>query len=241
VFLTDIHELRPGQWDERALRTSVFLSFFFSFLVCVCLFVRPSVSPSVHLSFFSSLTSPSSLAPFFVSLIYIFLVFFSGIHVIGLLSMRSNVHTTAYVQLLDFFYCQIFLPICTWNIWFQISTYLKDFSWEINGPKLARLCGKKKFLKHQTFMVLLGSQYYGRTPFSFFFPHITVLWIVSLLLLSFTFFASVGGGSFVYAIMGIVHDMTTLHMSTLIPCWKHEGHWIKHTCHPFYLDSHLIF
>ncbi len=113
VFLTDIHGLRPGQWDERALRTSVFLSFFFSFLVCVCLFVRPSVSPSVHLSFFSSLTSPSSFAPFFVSLIYIFLVFFSGIHVIGLLSMRSNVHTTAYVQLLDFFYCQIFLPICT--------------------------------------------------------------------------------------------------------------------------------
>jgi hypothetical protein len=30
---------------------------------------------------------------------------------------------------------------------------LKDFSWKINGPKLARLCGKKKFIKHQTFMI----------------------------------------------------------------------------------------
>jgi hypothetical protein len=110
VFLTDIRELRPGQWDERALRTSVFLFFFF---LSLCLSVRPSVSPSVHLSFFPSLTSPSSFAPFSVSLIYIFLVFFSGIHVIGLLGMRSNGHTTAYVQLLDFFYCQIFLPICT--------------------------------------------------------------------------------------------------------------------------------
>jgi hypothetical protein len=140
VFVTDIRELRPWQWDERALRTSVFLSFFLSFWLSV----RPSVSPSVHLSFFPSLTSPSSLAPFSVSLIYIFLVFFSGGHVIGLLSMCSNVHTSAYTQLLDFFYCQIFLPIRTWNIWFLISTCLKDFPWEINGPKLARLCGKKK-------------------------------------------------------------------------------------------------
>jgi hypothetical protein len=107
------------------------------------LYVRPSVSPSVHPSFFPSLTSPSSLAPFSVSLIYIFLVSFSGNHVIGLLNMCSNVHTTAYMQLLDFFYCQIFCQFCTWNIWFQISTYLKDFSWKINGPKLARLCGKK--------------------------------------------------------------------------------------------------
>jgi hypothetical protein len=129
------------------------LSFFLSFFLSLCMSIRPSVNPSVHLCFFPSLTSPSSLAPFSVSLIYTFLVFFSGNHVIGLLSMCSNVHTTAYVQLLDFFFCQICLPICTWNIWFQISTYLKDFSWEINGPKLARLCGKKKFLKHQTFMV----------------------------------------------------------------------------------------
>ncbi len=152
VFLTDIRELRPGQWDERALRMSVFLSFFFSFLVCVCLFVRPSVLPSICPSFRH--WPPHHPLPHFPFRLFIyFLVFFSGIHVIGLLSMRSNVHTTAYVQLLDFFYCQIFLPICTWNIWFQISTYLKDFSWEINGPKLARLCGKKKLLKHQTFMV----------------------------------------------------------------------------------------
>ncbi len=134
-------------------KTYVRLPFFLFFFLSLCLSVRPSVNPSVHLSFFPSLTSPSSLAPFSVSLIYIFLVFFSSIHVIGLLSMHSNVHTTAYLQLLDFFYCQIFLPICTWNIWFQISTYLKDFSWEINGPKLARICGKKKLLKHQTFMV----------------------------------------------------------------------------------------
>ncbi len=138
---------------EFYVRLSVFLSFFLSF----CLYVRlsinpsvhPSVSPSVHSSFFPSLTSPSSLAPFSVSLIYIFLVSFLGSHVIGLLNMCSNVHTTAYMQLLDFFYCQF----CTWNIWFQISTYLKDFSWKINGPKLARLCGKKKFIKHQTFMI----------------------------------------------------------------------------------------
>jgi hypothetical protein len=79
---------------------SVHLPFFLSSFY---LFVRPSVSPSVHLSFFPSLTSPSSLAPFFVSLIYIFLVSFSGSHVIGLLNMCSNVHTTAYMQLLDFF------------------------------------------------------------------------------------------------------------------------------------------
>ncbi len=109
VFVTDIRELWPRQWDERALRTSDFLSFFLS----LCMSIRPSVNPSVHMSFFPSLTSPSSLAPFSVSLIYIFLVFFSGSHVIGLLSMCSNVHTTAYVQLLDFFYCQIFLPTCT--------------------------------------------------------------------------------------------------------------------------------
>jgi hypothetical protein len=54
-------------------------------------------------SFFPSLTSPSSLAPFSVSLIYIFLVSFSSSHVIGLFNMCSNVHTTAYMQLLDFF------------------------------------------------------------------------------------------------------------------------------------------
>ncbi len=138
-----------GWKSSTYVRPSVFLSFFLSF----CLSVRPSISPSVHPSFFPSLTSPSSLAPFSVSLIYIFLVSFSGSHVIGLLSMCSNVHTTAYMQLLDFFYCQMFCQFCTWNIWFQISTYLKDFSWKINGPKLARLCGKKKFIKHQTFMI----------------------------------------------------------------------------------------
>jgi hypothetical protein len=110
LFVTDIRGLRLGQWDERALRTSVrpssFLSFFLSFCLSVRLsvspFVHPSVNPSVHPSFFPSLTSPSSLAPFSVSLIYIFLVFFSGSHVIGLLSMCSNVHTTAYMQILDF-------------------------------------------------------------------------------------------------------------------------------------------
>ncbi len=48
VVLTDIRELRPGHWDEKALRTSVFLSFFLFFLVCVCLFVRPSVLLSVN-------------------------------------------------------------------------------------------------------------------------------------------------------------------------------------------------
>jgi len=53
------------------VRPSFFLSFFLS--------VRPSVSPSVHSSFFPSLTSPSSLAPFFVSLIYLyFFNFFFG-------------------------------------------------------------------------------------------------------------------------------------------------------------------
>jgi hypothetical protein len=133
--------LWPWQWDERALRTYVRPSSFLSF----CLSIRPSLSPSVHPSFFPSLTSPSSLAPF--SLIYIFLVSFSGNHVIGLLSMCSNVHTTAYMQLLDLFYCQIFCQFCTWNIWFQMSTYLKDFSWKINGPKLAKLCGKKRVYK----------------------------------------------------------------------------------------------
>jgi hypothetical protein len=120
VFVTDIRRLRSGQWGERALRTSVRFPSFLSFLVSVCssvrlpsflsyfLSVRPSVSPSVHPSFFPSLTSPSSLAPFSVSLIYICLVSFSVSHVIGLLSMCSNVHTTAYMHLLDFFYCQIF-------------------------------------------------------------------------------------------------------------------------------------
>ncbi len=100
-FVTDIRGLWPWQWDQRALRTSVrpsirpsvrlpfFLSFFLSFYVSI----RPSLGPSVHPSFFPSLTSPSSLAPF--SLIYISLVSFSGNHVIGLLSMCSNVHTTA--------------------------------------------------------------------------------------------------------------------------------------------------
>jgi hypothetical protein len=112
-------------------------------------FVRLSVLPSL----FPSLTSPSSLAPFSVSLIYIFLVSFLGSHVIGLLSICSNVHIIAYMQLLDFFYCQFFCQFCTWNIWLKISTYLKDFSWKINGPKLARLCEKKKFMKHQTFMI----------------------------------------------------------------------------------------
>jgi hypothetical protein len=144
VFVTDIRGLRPGQWDERALRSSVCLPSFLSLFLSFCLSIHPSVSPSVHPSFFSSLTSPSSLAPFSVSLIYIFLISFLGSHVIGLFSMCSNVHTIAYMQLLDFLYCQF----CTWNIWFQISTYLKDFSWKINGPKLARLCGKKKFIKH---------------------------------------------------------------------------------------------
>ncbi len=127
---------------ELYVCTSVRFPFFLSF----CLSIRPSLSPSVHPSFFPSLTSPSSLAPF--SLIYIFLVSFSGNHVIGLLSMCSNVHTIAYMQLLDLFYCQIFCQFCTWNIWFQISTYLKDFSWKINGPKLAKLCGNFFFIKH---------------------------------------------------------------------------------------------
>ncbi len=138
-----------GWKSSTSVRPSVRLPFFISFFLSFCLPVCPSVSPSVHPSFFPSLTSPSSLAPFSVSLIYIFLVSFSGIHVIGLLSMCNNVHTTTYMQFLDFFYCQF----CTWNIWFQISTYLKDFSWKINGPKLAKLCGKKKFIKHQTFMI----------------------------------------------------------------------------------------
>ncbi len=56
VFVTDIRELQPGQWDERALRTSVFLPFFLSFFLNFWLSVCQSVSPSVHLSFFSSLT-----------------------------------------------------------------------------------------------------------------------------------------------------------------------------------------
>ncbi len=119
LFVTDIHGLWPWQWDERALRSyirpsihpSVRLPFFLSFFLSFCLSIRPSLSPSVHPSFFPSLTSPSSLAPF--SLIYIFLVSFSGNHVIGLLSMCSNVHTTSYMQLLDLFYCQIFCQFCT--------------------------------------------------------------------------------------------------------------------------------
>ncbi len=106
VFLTDIRELRPGSgMKELYIRPSSFLSFFLSFFV--------SVYSSVRQSFFPSLTSPSSLAPFSVSLIYIFFKKISSSHVIGLLNMCSNVHTTAYVQLLDFFYCQMFLPICT--------------------------------------------------------------------------------------------------------------------------------
>ncbi len=94
------------------VRSSVHLPSFLSFFLSFYLFVRPSVRPSVHPSFVPSLTSPSSLAPFSVSLIYIFLVSFSGSHVIGLLSMCSNVHTTAYMQLLDFLLPN-FLPICT--------------------------------------------------------------------------------------------------------------------------------
>ncbi len=77
------------------VRPSSFLSFFLSFY----LFIRPFVLLSV-------INLPSSLAPFSVSLIYIFLIFFSSSHVIGLLSMCNNVHTIAYMQLLDFFYCQ---------------------------------------------------------------------------------------------------------------------------------------
>ncbi len=60
---------------ELYVRPSVHLSFFLS----VYLSVRPSVSPSVHPSSFPSLTSPSSLAPFFVSLIYLYIYnFFFG-------------------------------------------------------------------------------------------------------------------------------------------------------------------
>ncbi len=77
VFVTNIRGLRLGQWDERSLRTfvrpSIRLPFFLSFFLSFCLFVHPFVSLSVHLSFFPSLTSPSSLASFSVSLIYIFL------------------------------------------------------------------------------------------------------------------------------------------------------------------------
>ncbi len=94
---------------ELYVRQSVRLPFFLSFFLSFCLSVRPSVNPSVHPTFFPSLTSPSSLTPFSVSLIYIFLVSFSGSHVIGLLSMCSNVHTTAYMQLLDFFIAIIFV------------------------------------------------------------------------------------------------------------------------------------
>ncbi len=99
---------RPGFNMGRKSSMYVRLSFFLSFFLSLCMSIRPSVNPSVHLSFFPSLTSPSSLAPFSVSLIYTFLVFFSSSHVIGLLNMCSNVHTTAYVQLLDYFFCQIF-------------------------------------------------------------------------------------------------------------------------------------
>jgi hypothetical protein len=77
-----------GMKERLSVRPSSFLSFFLSFCLCVHL----TVSLSVHSSFFPSLTSPSSLAPFSVSLIYIFLVSFSGSHVIGLFSMCSNVH-----------------------------------------------------------------------------------------------------------------------------------------------------
>ncbi len=58
LFVTDIRGLRPGQWDERALCTSVHPSSFFSFLVSVCLFVHllvlPSIRPSIILSIRSS-------------------------------------------------------------------------------------------------------------------------------------------------------------------------------------------
>ncbi len=82
---------KSSTYVRPSIHPSVFLSFFLSFYVSI----RPSLGPSVHPSFFPSLTSPSSLAPF--SFIYISLVSFSGNHVIGLLSMCSNVRTTAYL------------------------------------------------------------------------------------------------------------------------------------------------
>jgi hypothetical protein len=106
---------------RMSIRPSSFLPSFLSFFLSFCLSVRSSVSPSVHLSFFPSLTSPSSLAPFSVSLIYIFLVSFSGSHVIGLLNMCSNVHTTAYMQLLDFFLLPYF--IANLHLKYMISNF----------------------------------------------------------------------------------------------------------------------
>jgi hypothetical protein len=126
--------------------TYVRLPSFLSFFLSLCPSIRPSVSPSVHLSFFPSLTSPSSLAPFSVSLIYIFLVFFSGSHVIGLLSMCSNVHTTVYVQLLDFF----LLPdlFANLHLKYMISNF-KLFEGFFRGkwmvPNWLNLVGKKSF------------------------------------------------------------------------------------------------
>ncbi len=74
VFLTDIRELRPGQWDERALYTSIFLSFFFSFLVCV----RQSFRPSV---LFSVINLPIIPCPIFrFAYLYIFSFFFRHPH-----------------------------------------------------------------------------------------------------------------------------------------------------------------
>ncbi len=120
-----------------SVRPSVFLSFFLSF----CLSVRPFVSPSIHPSFFQSLTSPSSLAPFSVSLIYIFLVSFSGSHVIGLLNMCSNVHTTAYMQLLDF------LPIL--HLKYMISNFniFEGFFMENKWSEIGQTLWKKKVYK----------------------------------------------------------------------------------------------
>jgi hypothetical protein len=103
--------------------------------------VHPSVNPSVHPSFFPSLTSPSSLAPFSVSLIYIFLVSFSGSHMIGLFSMCSNVHITAYMQLLDF------LPIL--HLKYMISNFnlFERFFMENKWSQIGQTLGKKKVYK----------------------------------------------------------------------------------------------
>jgi hypothetical protein len=94
---------------ELYVRTSVRLPFFLSF----CLSIRSSLRPSVHPSFFPSLTSPSSLAPF--SLIYIFLVSFSGNYVIGL-----SVCVVMY----------ILLPTCSSLICF-IAKFFANFALEI--------------------------------------------------------------------------------------------------------------
>jgi hypothetical protein len=152
---------------ELYIRPSVHPSSFLSFFLRICLSIHPSVSPSVHPSFFLSLTSPSSLAPFSVSLIYIFLVSFSATT-----WLAYSVCVVMYI-LLPTCNSLIFCQFCTWNIWFQISTYLKDFSWKINGPKLARLCGKKKFIKHKTFMI---SSIMEGPPFPFFFKNFHSWW-----------------------------------------------------------------